>query len=199
MLRDAHRDVACAACHLGNRYAGTPASCASCHAPDDVHRGARGTDCASCHTTSAWKTSKFDHVKEARFPLLGAHAQLDCKGCHKTPNLKDPLPRDCVGCHRTDDAHATRFGTACEKCHGSTAWKPVSFDHTRDGHFELLGAHAKLGCDACHTAVVAMQKLAPIAALAIGPVTSTAAISAPTVPAATAWKRGVRASRSTTT
>jgi len=158
-LRDAHRDVACAACHLGNRYAGTPAACASCHSPDDVHRGARGPDCANCHTTSAWKTSRFDHAKEARFPLLGAHAQLDCKGCHKTPNLKDPLPRDCAGCHRTDDAHATRFGAACEKCHGSTAWKPVSFDHTRDGHFELLGGHAELACDACHTAVVAKQKL----------------------------------------
>jgi hypothetical protein len=79
--------------------------------------------------------------------------------CHKTPNLKDPLPRDCAGCHRADDAHATRFGTGCEKCHGSSAWKPTTFDHTRDGHFELRGSHAKLDCTACHTAVVAKQKL----------------------------------------
>jgi hypothetical protein len=159
ILRDAHRDVACAACHGGNRYAGTPSACASCHAPDDVHRGARGQDCASCHSTVAWKTSKFDHAKETRFALTGAHAQVACQGCHKTPNLKDPLPQDCAGCHREDDVHATRFGAACEKCHGTSTWKPATFEHGRDGHYELLGSHSRLGCGACHTAVVATQKL----------------------------------------
>jgi hypothetical protein len=158
-LRDAHRDVTCAACHAGNRYAGTPTSCASCHSPDDVHRGGRGPDCASCHTTVAWKTSKFDHAKEAHFPLTGAHAEVPCQGCHTTPNMKDPVPKDCAGCHRKDDAHATRFGDACETCHGTSAWKPTTFDHARDGKFELTGSHAKLSCDACHTAVVAKQKL----------------------------------------
>jgi hypothetical protein len=160
VLRDAHRSVTCAACHAGNRYAGTPTACASCHSPDDVHRGARGPDCASCHTTIAWKTSKFDHAGEAHFPLVGAHAQLGCQACHRTPNLKDPLPRDCVGCHRADDAHATRFGAACEKCHGNSAWQPATFDHARDGRFELVGSHAKLACNACHTSVIAQQKLA---------------------------------------
>lgn len=158
-LRDKHREVACAACHLGNRYAATPAQCDSCHAPDDAHRGGRGPDCASCHTVAGWKSTKFDHAREARFPLVGAHSQLDCKACHTTPSMKDPLPRDCAGCHRNDDAHASRFGAACDKCHGSTAWKPATYDHARDAHFELTGRHAKLGCHACHTSVVAQQKL----------------------------------------
>jgi Zn finger protein HypA/HybF involved in hydrogenase expression len=79
--------------------------------------------------------------------------------CHTTPNLKDPLPRDCAGCHRKADPHAGRFGEACEKCHGSNAWKPATFDHTRDGRFELVGRHARLDCHACHTAVVSQQKL----------------------------------------
>ena len=159
VLRDAHREVACGACHAGNRYAGTPSKCASCHAPDDVHRGARGADCASCHTTVAWKSARFDHGRETKFPLTGAHARLDCQGCHKTASLKDPLPRDCAGCHRADDAHASRFGAACEKCHGASAWKPATFDHTRDGHFELAGSHAKLDCYSCHTSIVAEQRL----------------------------------------
>jgi hypothetical protein len=158
-LRDAHRDVTCGACHAGNHYKDTPTQCDSCHAPDDVHQGARGPDCASCHTTAGWKTSRFDHAREARFPLTGAHAAIDCKTCHTTPNLKDPLPRDCAGCHQSDDAHAARFGEACERCHATNAWKPASFDHARDGHFELRGSHAKLDCHACHTAVVAQQKL----------------------------------------
>jgi hypothetical protein len=158
-LRDKHAQATCSACHAGNRYEGTPSQCVSCHAPDDVHRGGRGTDCASCHGTAGWKTTRFDHAKEAHFALVGRHAELDCKDCHTTPNLKDPLPKGCAGCHRAADAHAGRFGDACERCHGSSAWKPASFDHSQDGHFELMGRHAQLDCHACHTAVVAQQKL----------------------------------------
>lgn len=158
-LRDRHAMVTCTACHAANRFAGTPVQCVSCHAPDDVHRGARGPDCVSCHGTASWTTTRFDHAKETGFSLAGAHAQLDCKVCHTTPSLKDPLPRDCAGCHRKADPHANRFGDACDKCHGTTGWKPSTFQHMRDGHFELTGRHAKLGCHACHTAVVARQKL----------------------------------------
>ena len=158
-LRDLHREVPCAACHFGKRYAGTPTQCVSCHAPDDVHRGSRGADCASCHTTAGWKGTKYDHLKETGFALTGAHAGLTCQGCHKTASLKDPLPKDCIGCHRAEDAHATRFGDACDKCHSTGRWKPVEFDHARDGKFALVGAHAKLDCHACHTAPLAEQKL----------------------------------------
>jgi hypothetical protein len=158
-LRDRHAEIPCASCHAGNRYAGTPMQCVSCHAPDDVHRGSRGADCASCHNTAGWKGTKFDHLKETGFALAGAHASLTCQGCHKTASLKDPLPKDCLGCHRAEDAHATRFGTDCEKCHSTSGWKQASFDHTRDGKFELVGAHTKLDCHACHTAPVATQKL----------------------------------------
>lgn len=158
-LKDAHAGTACGACHLDNHFRGTPSQCASCHAPDDVHRGNRGPDCASCHGTAGWKTSRFDHERETGFALQGAHATLDCKACHTTPNLEDPLPRDCAGCHGTDDAHASRFGVTCDRCHGTGAWNPSTFDHLRDGRFALEGGHAKLGCHACHTAVVADQKL----------------------------------------
>ena len=158
-LRDRHTQATCAACHAGNRYAGTPTQCAACHAPDDVHRGNRGPDCAGCHDTAGWRTTRFDHARASGYALVGAHAGLDCKGCHTTANMKDPLPRDCAGCHRKADSHASRLGDACDKCHGTATWKPSTFDHVRDGHYELLGKHGKLGCHACHTAVVAQQKL----------------------------------------
>ena len=158
-LTGKHAGTACDACHLGNRYDGTPTQCASCHTPDDVHAGSRGPGCADCHQTSGWTGTKYDHLRATGFALGGAHAQLDCKSCHRTASLKDPLPRDCAGCHRSDEPHATRFGSRCDQCHGSTAWQPATFDHARDGKFELRGAHAKLGCHACHTAVVAQQKL----------------------------------------
>lgn len=158
-LTGKHADTDCTACHFGNRYAGTPVQCAACHAPDDVHAGARGSACGECHQTSGWTGTRYDHLQATGYALVGAHAALDCKTCHTTASLADPLPRDCAGCHRTDDPHATRLGNGCGQCHGSTAWKPATFDHTRDGKFELLGAHARLDCHVCHTAVVAAQKL----------------------------------------
>jgi hypothetical protein len=158
-LRDAHVEVTCLACHFGNRYAGTPSRCAACHSPDDVHAGSRGPDCAACHNTAAWKHSRYDHAKETGFALTGVHSRLDCKSCHTTADLKDPLPRECVGCHRAVDVHASRFGETCDNCHGSDGWKPQTFDHVRDGQFELEGVHARLDCHACHTATVTEQKL----------------------------------------
>jgi len=158
-LRDKHLEVPCMGCHLGNRYKGTPKECASCHAPDDVHRGERGVKCVSCHSTTGWKTAKFDHKKETGFALEGAHAGIDCQDCHRSGNLQDKIPKDCFGCHQGQDSHAGRFGASCEQCHGNDKWKPTSFDHTRDGRWDLSGRHQKVGCYACHTAVVATQKL----------------------------------------
>jgi len=158
-LRGAHASLACASCHAANRYDGTPTRCVSCHAPDDVHQGARGPDCASCHDEVRWKAGGFDHARAANFALVGAHAQLACSACHKTADMHDALPRDCAGCHAADDAHATRFGAACDRCHSSTSWKPSTFDHLRDARFALEGSHSKLDCYTCHTAPVARQKL----------------------------------------
>ncbi len=158
-LTGRHADATCDACHMGNRYDGTPAQCAACHTPDDVHAGGRGPACGECHQTSGWSGIRYDHLRATGFALVGTHARLDCKACHKTARLDDPLPRDCQGCHRSDDAHATRFGSGCERCHGSEAWRPAGFDHARDGKFELRGVHAKLDCHACHSAIVARQKL----------------------------------------
>ena len=158
-LHDAHADVPCQGCHFGNKYKGAPRECVSCHAPDDVHRGERGVKCGSCHSTTGWKTAKFDHKKETGFALEGAHASIDCQDCHRSGNLHDKIPRECSGCHQGQDSHAGRFGAQCAQCHGNEKWQPASFDHSRDGHWDLTGRHQKLTCYSCHTAVVATQKL----------------------------------------
>jgi hypothetical protein len=158
-LHDRHAEVACAACHFGNRYKDTPRECVSCHEPDDVHGSKRGVKCAQCHTSKSWKTQKFDHEKETGFALLGVHGRIACNDCHRSGNLKDKLPKDCFGCHLGEDAHAGRLGRECGQCHGSDQWKPANFDHGRDGHWPLEGRHQKIACEACHTAPVATQKL----------------------------------------
>lgn len=158
-LHGAHRDAACGACHAGARYKETPVRCVACHAPDDVHRGSRGENCADCHSESGWKNTRFDHAKETGFALLGKHALVDCTGCHRTGNFKDELPRTCVGCHRAADAHASRFGEDCASCHGNESWRDAPFDHAQKTKFALVGAHAKLDCHTCHTGRVSTQKL----------------------------------------
>jgi len=158
-LTGAHTDLACDACHIGGRYKATPSSCVGCHATDDVHRGSRGSDCARCHVTKQWKSAKFDHFKETGYALLGAHSDVDCLACHRSGNYKDKIPKDCAGCHRAEDAHALRFGSKCEACHDNSHWQVVNYDHTGRHQFALLGAHARIACDSCHTAVVATQKL----------------------------------------
>ncbi len=158
-LTGAHQSISCGACHLGGQYKSAPLSCFGCHATDDVHRGERGTECAKCHTTSDWKTAKFDHEKETGFALLGRHSRIDCVGCHRSGNFKDKIPKDCYGCHKADDSHAGRFGQKCNDCHDNEVWQPVKYDHLARTKFALIGVHEKLDCHTCHTANVAQQKL----------------------------------------
>ncbi len=160
-LQARHAEIACNACHAGNRWKDTPTQCVSCHAVDDVHRTQRGIQCGSCHNQKAWDDARFDHGKETGFVLVGSHAKASCQACHTSGNLKTKIPKDCVGCHAGSDAHAGRLGTKCDTCHAADArrWKPARFDHAKDGKYALQGRHAKLGCHACHTAPVATQKL----------------------------------------
>jgi Cytochrome c3 len=158
-LTGAHKTLACTACHANEQYKPTPKTCAGCHQTDDVHRGARGSDCGRCHITTQWKNGKYDHLKETGYALLGVHADADCLACHRSGNYRTPIPKDCNGCHRADDAHGGRFGEKCADCHDNSKWQPVTYDHAARTRFALLGAHAKLECHACHTAPVASQKL----------------------------------------
>lgn len=56
-LIGAHKELACATCHGGNRQlpaaAGSP-SCGSCHRQDDPHGGRFGADCAECHSPESF-------------------------------------------------------------------------------------------------------------------------------------------------
>jgi Cytochrome c3 len=157
-LQARHAQIPCAACHASNRWKDTPMACASCHTPDDVHRGSRGTACADCHTQSSWKDAKFDHERETGFALLGAHRTATCQSCHRTGRFEDKIPKDCAGCHAAIDSHAGRMGTRCESCHQASAWQETHFVHERDAKFTLRGAHSKLACHNCHVARVTDRK-----------------------------------------
>lgn len=157
-LTGKHTTVACASCHVGNRYQGTPQSCVSCHAEPPIHKGRFGVDCARCHSTSTWSTwrsgdfanfhlATFDHDRTA-FKLTGKHRTVDCKACHVNAVFKG-TPSTCVSCHTEPLIHKGRYGTNCIYCHTTTRWQETSFRH----RFPVNHAKAleKGSCAMCHT------------------------------------------------
>lgn len=114
-LEGAHAVVPCVTCHETPDGAlrfdvGVPDGCTTCHAVDDPH-GEQFADrtCDSCHGIDAFAPVTVDH-DATRYPLDGAHVDLDCASCHRA---------------EPDGAGGTRIryrplGTECRDCHGGT-------------------------------------------------------------------------------
>ncbi|MDP3147646.1 MAG: hypothetical protein Q8N83_00825 [Ignavibacteria bacterium] len=158
-LTGKHTTVACADCHKG-KTTGTETQCYGCHktnfdgVKDPNHVTANfSTDCTTCHSTTAWSPSIFNHAN-TKFPLTGAHTTVSCVDCHATGYTNTPT--DCYSCHKakydatTNPKHSTAgFTTACADCHKTTAWTPATFDHTK--YFPIAsGKHSGESCSVCH-------------------------------------------------
>ena len=161
-LKGAHEKAGkkCASCHVaGKKYREAPKRCNECHKKHDVHKGALGEKCETCHNEKLWKETTFDHAK-TRFKLEDKHADRKCKECHQDRRYKD-TPRDCYSCHHKadeKDGHEGQFGKKCEDCHNAKAWDPSTFDHDKT-HFQLKGKHDDAQCMSCHTGILFVQKL----------------------------------------
>ena len=144
-----HATATCSVCHAqGKPFRSLKTTCFDCHQKQDIHSGKLGKDCAKCHNTTSFAKTDFDHDK-THFPLKGAHFRTACADCHRDPSFKN-TPLECVACHAHDDVHKGGRGPKCGDCHNAVKWKQSVFDHEKVGHFALNGAHAKVGCDACH-------------------------------------------------
>jgi hypothetical protein len=126
-LTGKHASAACVSCHRKVMIGGAPTAqwvgqakaCDACHV--DVHVGqfaksASAGDCGACHDTTDFKKSAFVHAPPFTTYLLeGAHAKVDCDGCHPTVRVAPqvtavryrPLPRACEACHA--DFHKGEF------------------------------------------------------------------------------------------
>ena len=158
-LKGGHKQVQCSACHAPEKkYRDAPLTCFGCHKKDDTHKGELGEKCQSCHSEDGWrKQQAFDHSK-TKFPLEGAHKDVQCNVCHAGERYKN-LPHACVDCHRTQDSHAGRYGEKCETCHAPKKWTEARFDHSKT-KFPLKGDHQKVKCDVCHKGEIYKEKLA---------------------------------------
>lgn len=76
-----HQLVECETCHPKRKFKLEKIDCVACHAKDDIHKGALGTDCAKCHEASGG-APKFDHNIHTNFLRIGVHAKIECERCH---------------------------------------------------------------------------------------------------------------------
>ncbi len=153
-LRWRHRPVTCNKCHIEALFVHkTPTRCVGCHDDNDVHKAALGNECDKCHSERDWKELHFEHDRDSRFSLRGAHVKTECRACHKDAEYMKMPPRSCVQCHRLDDrekGHRSRFGGRCQDCHSERNWRTTAFDHRRVTNYPLLGKHRKVACKGCH-------------------------------------------------
>lgn len=135
-LEGSHRAVSCVGCHeavsrprsRSTLIAATPrlaplslgasaSTCVGCHS--DPHGGQfqklGGGACDRCHTMTAFApASRFDHTRDARFPLSGAHARASCVACHRQPTGAKPgAPLTYAG-----------LSARCESCHTGAPARP---------------------------------------------------------------------------
>ena len=161
VLRGKHIKTSCTSCHTGHLYkVKLSQDCYACHKKDDKHKESLGKNCGSCHNERDWKErAKFDHDK-TDFPLLGKHAKVECKDCHKSLMFTE-APKDCYACHKKDDKHERTLGEKCADCHTERDWKNTSGrnDHAKT-KIQLRNAHAvkDVKCTACHKDLRSMRK-----------------------------------------
>jgi hypothetical protein len=132
-LTGAHKTVACSQCHASG-YVGTPTACNACHmaqynaTTNPAHAPAQfPTTCETCHNTTAWAPSTFNH-DGLYFPIYsGRHngTWTLCSQCH--PTASNFASFTCLSCHAHDQApmnsaHSDVSGysynsAACYSCH----------------------------------------------------------------------------------
>lgn len=134
-LTGAHLTAECSRCHVGGKYTGTSTDCYACHQQEynssvnPAHATAHyPTACMTCHTTTAWKPSTFDHTP--LFPIGSGSKHrpgrwTTCQDCHT--NSSNYKVFSCITCHEhnkteMDDKHKGRTGyvyesSACYRCH----------------------------------------------------------------------------------
>ena len=149
-LTGKHDTIKCDDCHKNGQYKDTPQACVACHKKDDHHKAQFGDRCDTCHSTSDWKSIKFNHDTDTHYVLAGKHRLVTCESCHTGNLYREKLATKCIECHKKDDKHQGSLGDNCATCHTERAWKePSRFDHAKTD-FPLLGKHAKVVCGDCH-------------------------------------------------
>ncbi len=160
-LSGQHQDLECRSCHNTLQFDLADNQCISCHT--DIHQLTVGPDCVRCHNTTSWVIENITLMHEkTTFPLMGAHASVNCNDCHiSETNLRFfPIHPECISCHRNDyliaktpDHISQGFSQDCSQCHRQTAsdWSSGEIVHS---FFPLEQGHHISDCTQCHKSPV---------------------------------------------
>lgn len=139
--------------------------CFACHAP---LRGATAERCIACHAvadiglrSSQGVVLPVKAVGAVKASFHQTLLQADCMACHSdhkgaqpplrafTHALIAPAAREqCATCHgKPTDALHRKLTGGCQSCHGTEAWKPATFEHTK---FFVLDRDHDTSCNTCH-------------------------------------------------
>ncbi len=153
-----HKVLDCKSCHSSLKFSSASKDCFQCHT--DIHNNTVSKNCDECHSSKSWVIENINDVhRMSRFPLVGAHQQVDCQSCHKSfNNLQfEQIGADCIDCHFKDYESAqipnhkqANFSTNCVECHNVSdpQWSRGTFEHD---FFPLEGGHRISNCFDCHT------------------------------------------------
>jgi hypothetical protein len=147
------------------RARGRPPDCAGCHTVNgfsparyelEQHaatrfplEGAHETaSCRGCHPVDRKLESRVSPV--VRKKLRGERRPELWSFVVMQPRRS---PQACAACHA--DVHRGQLAgektkDTCSRCHRTTSFTDLSFDHDRDSRFPLTGKHARTPCAACH-------------------------------------------------
>lgn len=158
-LMGGHARVECQACHSSLKFNEVGIQCADCH--NDVHRNELGIACENCHTPNSWdnRTQSLNIHSATDFPLIGAHANVDCQACHRTEQGREfsGLSTECSSCHLNSylensgiNHELAGFNRDCASCHfnATHSWKQTHYTHISS--FPLAGGHRNIPCADCH-------------------------------------------------
>jgi hypothetical protein len=122
-----HGPLACDKCHTGAKFKDAKTTCVACHAKDDKHKKALGSECGQCHNARTWKDWKFDHDRLTKFVLDGKHKTTACGLCHTRPTESRLVATssECYSCHAKEDVHQAGFGRRCQLCHVTSSFKTL--------------------------------------------------------------------------
>lgn len=134
-LTGAHISVNCIDCHQSGQWSGVAVECFACHESDYNNTTNPGhlaaqfpTDCASCHTATAWEPANWDHDGQY-FPIYSGKHRDEwnvCADCHI--NTSDYNNFECIYCHehsnkqKVDNDHKevndySYDSPSCYRCH----------------------------------------------------------------------------------
>ncbi len=162
-LTGVHAEVACTKCHKQKlatgrtSFMGLDSTCVGCHG--NVHEFTSKDllgKCVDCHGEGGKRKKMksadlfFNHGDRAGLPLIGKHAEAECRDCHKGAKMSLKRKRVCSSCHQKDSPHGKGFIRAdCSQCHSIDVFSKPSFSHEKT-KFPLRGQHDTKRCSKCH-------------------------------------------------